>query len=143
MIHVDTGEIDLAQGVRVGPSFTEAEFLRSALSRNSKAQNDPEWSRYKIQRQLISGLQFRVGLCFHRGRLEQIELFLVGAESKASWDEWSEREEVERKASHDAWLDALLGPPPYAFAWGEISSDYDPKGGYSCIMVSYAPRARA
>ena len=91
-----------------------------------------------MQRQLIFGRQFRVSLGFRRGKLVTVELFQVGAESKASWDEWSGREELERKASHDTWLLSMLGPPPYSYRWGEIASEHDPRGGYSCIVVRYA-----
>jgi hypothetical protein len=138
MLHEDTGEIDLAFGVRIGPSYTEAQFLSSKLARNSKAMSDPEWSGYRMERQLLAGRQFRVSLQFRRGRLVAVELFQVGAVSKASWDDWSEREELERKADHDAWLDALLGPPPYSYPWGEVVSQHDPRGGYSSIVVRYA-----
>lgn len=138
MIHEDTGEVDLAFGVRVGPAFTETDFLRSQLSRISRARTDPARSEYKMDRQLISGLQFRVGLSFHRGKLETIELFLVGAESKASWNDWSTQEEVERKKDHDEWLEACFGAPPYSYPWGEITSDSDPQGGYSRIVLRYA-----
>jgi hypothetical protein len=137
MIHEETGEIDLALGVRVGPSYTEAQFLASPLARRSKVASDPEGSGYRMERQMLFGRQFRVSLGFRRGKLATVELFQVGAESKASWDEWSKHEELERKASHDTWLLSMLGPPPYAYPWGEIASQHDPRGGYSCIVVRY------
>jgi hypothetical protein len=143
MIHEDTGEVDLAYRVRVGPAFTESEFLRSELSQISKARTDPSRSEYKMDRQLISGRQFRVTLSFHRGKLETIELFLVGAESKAFWNDWSDQEEVERKKDHDEWLESSLGAPPYNYAWGQITSDADPQGGYSRIVLRYTAQTGA
>ncbi|MCC6552560.1 MAG: hypothetical protein IT372_05985 [Polyangiaceae bacterium] len=139
MIDEETGELELAGGVRVGPSFTEAQFLASPLARRSKAMNSPEWGGYRVERQRVFGREVRVTLGFRRGKLVMLELFLVGAVSKASWDEWSDREEVQRKADHDAWLEAMLGPPPYSYPWGEITSQHDPRGGYSSIVIRYGP----
>ena len=138
MIHADNGEIELAPDLRVGARTTEAEFLRSKLARRAKALTpSPGFSAYRLDRQLIFGRSFRMTLRFHHGRLVAIELYQVGAVSKASWAEWSKEEESARKADHDAWLASLLGPPPYAYAWGSIGSTYDPLGGYSHIMIRY------
>jgi hypothetical protein len=144
MIHADTGDIELAPNLRVGASTTEAEFLRSPLARRAKALTlSPGSSGYRLDRQLLFGRTFRVTLRFQQGKVAAVELYQVGAVSKASWDEWSKQEELERKADHDAWLDSLLGPPPYAYEWGEIRSEHDPLGGYSSIVVRYGAQRAA
>jgi hypothetical protein len=144
MIYQQTGEIDFGTDIRIGPAYPEAKFLASQLARHSKAlSQSPPRSSYRTARQLISDRTFRVTLHFHNGKLASVELFEVGTESKASWNDWSHREEAERKASHDAWLDGMLGPPPYVYSWGNITSDVDPAGGYSCIVVRYALQADA
>lgn len=138
MIHADTGEIEFTPDLRTGAATTEAEFLRSPLARRAKALTlSPGWSGYRLDRQLLFGRSFRVTLRFHLGRLVAVELYQVGAVSKMSWDEWSKQEEVERKADHDTWLGSMLGRPPYTYAWGSVSSENDPLGGYSCIVVRY------
>lgn len=143
MIHRQTGEIELSSGFRIGPSFSEAQFLSSPLARVAKALNRTQpWSGYRTSRQRIGYKTFRITLHFCGGKLSSIELFEVGAESKAFWNDWSEREEAERKASHDAWLASMLGEPPYEYPWGKISSEYDPQGGYSCIVVRFGPCER-
>ena len=45
MIHRQTGEIELASGIRIGPSYSEAQFLSSPLARmaNALSQAQP-WS---------------------------------------------------------------------------------------------------
>jgi len=53
-------------------------------------------------------------------------------------NEWTEQLELTRKAKHDSWLRAELGEPPYDYAWGNVTSDYDPRGCASEIIVSYA-----
>jgi hypothetical protein len=144
MIHRATGEIELGSGARIGPSYPEAQFLSSPLARVSKALSQARpWSAYRTARQRISGRTFRMTLYFHSGKLAAVELFEVGVESKASWDDWSDREEEERKTSHDGWLKSLLGAPPYVYPWGEVSSEVDPRGGYSCIVVRFEVRAES
>jgi hypothetical protein len=139
MIHRKTGEIELGNGLRIGPAYTEAQFLSSPLARMSKALSRTQpWSGYRTARQRISDRTFRVTLHFLTGKLAAVELFEVGAESKAFWNDWSEREEEERKASHDAWLASLLGAPPYRYSWGDVTSEFDPRGGYSSIVVRFA-----
>ncbi|AUX21526.1 hypothetical protein SOCEGT47_020120 [Sorangium cellulosum] len=138
MIHRQTGEIELSSGLRIGPSYSEAQFLSSSLARMAKALSRTQpWSGYRTSRQRIGHKTFRVTLHFCGGKLASLELFEVGAESKASWNDWSEREEAERKASHDAWLASMLGAPPYEYPWGKISSEHDPQGGYSSIVVRF------
>jgi hypothetical protein len=52
--------------------------------------------------------------------------------------EWSEELELERKRFHDEWLRQQLGPVPYSYGWGEISSEYDARGCVSDIILNYA-----
>ena len=52
--------------------------------------------------------------------------------------EWTEKNELARKELHDEWLLRELGPPPYRYEWGNLSSEYDPKGCVSDIIVAYA-----
>ncbi|WP_437638501.1 hypothetical protein [Sorangium sp. So ce854] len=144
MIHRQSGEIELSSGVRIGPSYSEAQFLSSPLARTANAltQTRP-WSGYRTSRQRIGFRTFRMTLHFCGGKLALVELFEVGAESKAFWNDWSEKEEAERKASHDAWLESILGAPPYEYPWGKITSEHDPRGGYSSIVVRFGPAAEA
>ncbi|WP_438000687.1 hypothetical protein WMF26_13555 [Sorangium sp. So ce185] len=139
MIHRQTGEIELASGLRIGPSYSEAQFLSSPLARtaNALSQAHPR-SGYRTARQRIGFRTFRITLHFFSGKLASVELFEVGAESKAFWNDWSEKEEAERKANHDAWLESMLGAPPYEYSWGKVTSEHDPRGGYSSIVVRFA-----
>ncbi|EYF07723.1 hypothetical protein [Chondromyces apiculatus] len=144
MIHADSGEIDLAPHLRVGARTAEGTFLRSHLAARAKALTlSPGWSAYRLDRLNLFGRSFRVTLRFHQGWLVAVELYQVGAVSKMSWDDWSHQEENARKADHDTWLDALLGPPPYAYAWGSIRSEHDPLGGYSQIVIRYGAEQAA
>ena len=138
MIHPTTGEIELESRARIGSSLTESQFLSSPLSRGARALvTDVQQGSYRTARQLISGHTFRLILRFHHAKLVIVEMVHVDRHSKVSWDEASDQEEQARKAIHDAWLLRLLGTPPYAYPWGEITSENDPQGGYSRIVVRY------
>jgi len=58
--------------------------------------------------------------------------------SRDNESEWNEQLELERKQRHDGWLFDQFGPPPYHYDWGNISSEYDPKGCVSDIILNYA-----
>src|SRR5262245_19738856 len=139
MIHSATGESQLDSRQRIGQSFTESRLLSSALSKGARAlATDVEKGSYRTARHLVSVQTFRLILRFHNAKLVAAEMVHVHRHSKVSWDDASEQEEQARKATHDAWLERLLGKPPYTYPWGEIISKSDPQGGYSHIVVRYA-----
>jgi hypothetical protein len=73
---------------------------------------------------------------FKDNRIHQ--LFLLMSTRTDQSEDWSEKHELDRKALHDEWLLAELGEPPYEYAWGNVTSDYDPKGRVSEIIITYA-----
>lgn len=74
-------------------------------------------------------------LLFNGERLENVAwAFTMPDEAEG---DWSEESEMRRKKVHEDWLQKELGNPPYRFNWGEVSSEYDPKGVSSAIIVVY------
>ena len=51
--------------------------------------------------------------------------------------EWTAELEQGRKSKHDEWLRAELGAPPYEYPWGSVTSEFDPRGCASDIIVCY------
>lgn len=86
----------------------------------------------------LDGLPFTLSLYFYGQQLEAAELMYSGSELGSSWADWSLEKERKRKQIHDEWLTKVLGKWPCSFSWGEISSEYDPKGGYSSIFIRYS-----
>ena len=137
MIDPATGEIDLGAGLRVGAGFDEQAFLASPLGAKAEAQPAAKpWANYRVRYHARGGRLFSVVLRFDAGKLAMVQLVEIEDEG-GGWDSWSEQKEIEKKARHDEWLDALLGPPPYRYSWGEITSEFDPRGGFSSIVVRY------
>jgi hypothetical protein len=99
-------------------------------------------THFSYRRKVIENDDQRILLVafFHIERLTQVELFyLLRNEPESSgWENWSEAQEMERKALHDAQLKATLGNPPYDFAWGKVLSIYDSRSGASSVIIRYS-----
>lgn len=126
------GSIAFAKG-DIRPEQDRESFLASAIGRDAAARLvEGEWCHLSIRPEPgISGTAL-----FKGARLHQVSLAME-LPSDAS-GEWTWEREQERKAVHDGWLRSELGEPPLRYAWGEVSSDFDPKAVASEIIVSYA-----
>ncbi len=132
-------KIDLSSGVvhfelgSIGPGANREMFLRSELGGNSEilVVNEPHMT-YRIRPE--TGVTATV--YFLDDQLRGLTwLYALSADKE---HEWNEELELERKRLHDDWLRNELGAPPYRYSWGEISSEYDPKGCVSDIILNYA-----
>ncbi len=86
----------------------------------------------------IGGTRFNATFIFATGKLASIRLSLPSSTGgTSSWDNWSKANELQRKADHDKWLAATLGPPPYDYPWGTVSSCYSPQSSASTITIRY------
>jgi len=131
-ISVFNGSISF-EGGTIQLSHDRAQFLGSPLGKHAKEEFVNEgWRHYRIEPE--SGI---VGTIFFKGeRLDRVFLLMEIPSDKSK--EWTEQLELERKAKHDSWLRSELGKPPYDYAWGSVTSDFDPRGCVSEIIVTYA-----
>lgn len=138
MIDQQTGEVSFDGGIVARPHMPEAAFLATSLGQASARRSYRNGhSRYSLPRpQMIDGREWSVSFGFTGGQLTSISLALSDKPG-ATWADWSEAKELLSKDQHDQILRNLLGPPPYRFAWGEVSSTYDPRGGAASITISY------
>ncbi|MDG5471456.1 hypothetical protein P6709_06830 [Jeotgalibacillus sp. ET6] len=98
-----------------------------------------------IQPQIIGGLSFWIKIVFKKKHISSIELKNADPKLKNSYDNWSDDRIVLKRKSHDEWLITTLGQPTerkpsgikYNYAWGEILSYYDLKGGDTGIVINY------
>ncbi len=132
-------KIDLASGLvcfecgSIGPGTNRQSFLRSELGGNSEilVENEPHIT-YRIRPE--TGVTATV--YFLNDQLRGLTwLYALSAGKEQGWNE---ELELERKRLHDDWLRKELGAPPYCYSWGEISSEYDPRGCVSDIILNYA-----
>lgn len=127
-----SGSISFALGT-LERSFDRARFLESPVGQASKEEFvNEDWRHYHIEPE--EGV---AGTALFKGeRLDRVFLMLRMPSDQS--EEWTAALELERKAKHDAWLQTELGAPPYAYPWGAITSEFDPKGLASEIIVTYA-----
>ena len=136
-IRTEDGTISFASGT-ITPRLGRKDFLHSPVASGAKEFliNEP-FASYLIapEMNIATTVQFAGDV------LETVSiLFEIPGEST---DNWSEALELERKRIHDAWLRNELGPPPYTFGWGKITSDYDPRACESDILLAYGERRRS
>jgi hypothetical protein len=117
----------------IEPGTDRHSFLRSELGSRAEifVSNEPHMT-YRIRPEAgITATVYFIG-----DRLQGITwLHALPPERER---EWNEALELERKKLHDRLLMKEFGEPPYHFAWGKISSEYDPKGCVSDIILDYA-----
>jgi hypothetical protein len=136
-ISMFNGSLEFAAG-RFEPRVDRAQFGVSTLGMTATATPRSEgWIEYSLQPE--PGVRMTVH--YHDDRLVRV-LILMRIPSDQS-GEWTEALEQERKKVHDDWLRTELGKPPYEYAWGSITSDYDPRGCVSEIIVAYRAREGA
>jgi hypothetical protein len=131
-VHVASGVLEFENG-SIAPGVDRSAFLSSSLGSRAEVfiENEP-YITYRIrpERGIVATLSF-VG-----PQLTHVSWVLEMSGTAES--EWTEENEMKRKALHDQWLLKELGSPPYRYAWGSLSSEYDSKGCVSDIIVSYA-----
>ncbi len=140
MIDPHTGAIEIAtERLLLSASLSRAEFLAAPLGAHAKVsvRNEPYCS-FVLGPHELAGQLFSVVLYFHGAQLWQVELSAHDGGLRASWDDWSEAQELARKRLHEAWLKRTLGRAGGTYSWGMVESVYDPKGGASSIIVRYA-----
>jgi hypothetical protein len=139
MIDKKSGELIVESiPLRIGPHLSRTEFLSLPVGKSASivVKNEPFCS-YSIGTHEISGLVFSVAVYFYDELLESVNISSVDNES-ASWSDWSEQKELEKKEVHDRWLKKLLRKASSHYKWGEVWSGYDSKGGFSSIEIRYS-----
>lgn len=131
-IHIQTGALEFEHG-SITRDMDRQAFLTSALGKTAEVFVDNEpYVTYRIhpERDIVATVSF------HGPRLTGVSWLFELSESKEK--EWTESLELERRQVHDEWLLRELGKPPYRYSWGELSSDFDPRGCVSDIILNYA-----
>ena len=139
MINKASGELTICTTV-LHPNLSNEDFLASALSAEiARASVIADSNYYHLKLQKIDDEIFKVIVCFDpKGNLRKVSLEVTVDGIMPNWFNWSEEEEAERKKVHDAWLRQQLGPPPYEYAWGAVTS-LGTGSTTSKIVIQYQP----
>ncbi|MEJ7732135.1 MAG: hypothetical protein WKG00_23355 [Polyangiaceae bacterium] len=139
MIDKATGDIIVGAGETVGARTTDEQFLRGDIGGLSQLRvANGSWVTRSINAIPVGGRVVAAAFTFEDGVLRKISMSEhETSDPTPSWDTWSEARELALKSRHDEWLKDELGPPPYEYAWGRLSSSYDPRSGGSSITITY------
>lgn len=130
-INTHDGVVSFSSG-SIGAAEERTGFLKSSLGRAVKSEK-AHGTKYQYDFDPETGIS---GTAFFDGeRLNRV--FLMIAMPSDAEGQWSEALELERKARHDHWLAQELGNAPYKYSWGSITSDFDPRGCSSEIIIVY------
>lgn len=138
-IDAETGTIEVPElGGSLAPTTTRDAWLASAPAQGGRVgvQNEP-WCTYAARAFTVDGRSWTLSARFHGQALQLVELMALGDEFGTGWDDWSKLKEQARRVFHDRWLAQVLGRRR-TFAWGEVASVFDERGGYSSVLVRYA-----
>jgi len=141
MLNLSAGKIGIAN-VEINPKTSKDLFVSSKLKdkvieEKITPKGDGTYSRYELGRQKIGDDIFLVSLIFDNDKIDMLTISFIIDNETSSWDTWSEETEIFRRELNSKWLYKYLGSPPYKYDWGEISSDFDAKAGFSYITIRY------
>lgn len=95
------------------------------------------WKHYSVRNVKINDTYFIITFYFDNDILKML-YFIVSDKLivAGSWDDWSEKKELQNRDYYDEWLTKEIGSNRQ-FVWGTINSFYDSKGGFSSIVLKY------
>ena len=97
--------------------------------------NGYEWIYFKNIK--IGNLYFFLNVCFFQKKTKMINFSFSESQIKnPSWDNWNENEEKTNQRKFEEWLNKSIGSKR-KFNWGDISSNYDSKGGGTSVTINY------
>lgn len=131
-IRIDNGEAIFKKG-SIGPKLEKSAFLASTLGTGSDifVSNEP-FVTYRFAPEP----DITATASFEGDRLTGITVMMrMPTDDDCSW---TEELEIARKRTHDDWLRAELGEPPYRYGWGSIESIFDQRSCISDLIISYS-----
>ena len=141
MLDRHSGVFLLDDGTRIGPTTTREEFLREPLGARAERGQSWEaqgqrWSSYVLHDCISERFAWRLHLKFRDERLFTIDLCPQEDDGKG-WESWSYEAEMGKVRAYDAVAERWVGPAPRKFAWGWVSTAFDPRGGGGYFTIRY------
>ena len=138
MIDVNTGLLTIPGEITIKPLSEKRELYDFFKNNNAETWNVKNgWEHYYLRNFKIENKYFFFDFMFYNEILNRVDFcFYDNPVKNASWDEWSETKELERKEEFENWLTKESGNAR-DFAWGKVNAYYDSKGGSSGITIAY------
>jgi hypothetical protein len=133
MIDLETGEVVLKDGTRLGRDLTIDEFVHVSplYQKARRGEGAKGWTSWYLNVEMPKGGRFHLCLRFKDDPLQWIELSLP-------WNGKPFIAEPAWKAAHDRWIEETTGSaPPITRPWGKVDSFADDRSGQCLILVKY------
>lgn len=151
MIARKTGILTLDTPVwTIDRNLTEQALLASPLAQSEtfihRTPNPPNHENYTVHPVSIGGVAFSLTVYFFKNTVTMVHLVCSDPKLGNRPEDWSEANELARKAFHEEllsrWLERdgkTVGKDGvfYKAGWGKVSSHYDPRAGMSLIAITY------
>ena len=133
------GQIILPENLIISSHTVPSQILKSFKPEEVKLLDLKNgWIHYQLENVKLQNKYFKFDLCFLDETLKSISFsFQSQAYEPFSWDDWSEKEELQKCALFENWLTGEVGVHR-KFLWGEIGAYYDNKGGGASIVMRYS-----
>ena len=133
------GQIILSENLIISSHTVPSQILKSFKPEEVKLLDLKNgWVHYQLENVKLQDKYFKFDLCFLDEKLKSISFsFQSQAHKPSSWDDWSEKEELQKCALFENWLTSKVGVHRNFF-WGNIGAYYDSKGGGASIVMRYS-----
>ncbi len=126
MINTSNGLLKISDELTVFPGYSFEQFKHTKFYKNQ----DGIKIIYLDTQQSIDNRKFIVSLFFRNGKIYIVSLICCE-------QEYSEKNEKERKLLHDEILHKLGIDSNSRYVWGKILSEYDARSNLSSINIIY------
>ncbi len=138
IIDTRNGELKCAEDFLVSKQTTPEDVI-SYFGQDNIIIRDTNtgWKHYSVRNAKMNDTYFIFTFYFDNAILKMLD-FIVSDQViiAGSWDDWSERKELEKRDYYNDWLTNEIGNKR-EFPWGTIGAFYDAKGGGSSIVLKY------
>jgi hypothetical protein len=142
MIDIETGSLRLSNDLVISYNYSLDSLKKYELGEtHEETIFGNGWARYWIRNLKIGNSYYFLNFGFYNGKFKEVVFKIDDKRHDLKdlghrWDDWDEREERNLAVKYNSWLDKTIGKER-KFNWGEIWSEYDPKGGSSSIGLRY------
>lgn len=135
IINTENGNFNLNAEMVINANKEFAEVSNFDIDKTTNDMgNGYEWIYFKNIK--IGNLYFFLNVCFFQKKTKMINFSFYESQKSPSWDNWNENEEKTKQRKFEEWLNKSIGSKR-KFNWGDISSNYDSKGGGTSVTINY------
>jgi hypothetical protein len=136
IINKKNGNLKIYDDFVISKELQTSDMEAKNLNKYILSVNKDYYTKIELKPVELSNRVFCISLYFNNN--EKLELIIMVKKYDYNWNNYNESIIREHKKENDAWLCKELGNGSYKYLWGNLSSTFDQKGGYSPIVIKYS-----